>query len=348
MKIKGVDLFCGSGGLTCGLRRAGIDMVLGVDKEDYRTTYEKNNKKSVFWKTSIEGVTGDEILKKIDLSKNDKFLLAACAPCQPFSLRNKNRNSETVDDDRKNLLCEVVRIIKEMKRKPDVIFAENVPGIQENPIFIQFQDFLFSLYYSVASRVINAADYGTPQNRRRLILIARKDGHIDFPRKTHGDGADPHLTVRDALKGLPPISAGGESEGFFNHHCRALSPLNLKRINTIPKDGGSRDSLSRSLVLECHKKENVVHKDVYGRMAWDKPAPTLTTRCVSLTNGRFGHPTQNRAISVREAARLQGFPDSYVFYGTGIDSEAKQVGNAVPVPLAEAFGRHFTSLLSNS
>lgn len=342
-RIIAVDLFCGAGGLTCGLRKAGISVVLGIDKENYKLSYEKNNAGSAFWKTGIESVTGKEILDRLNLKREDRFLLAACAPCQPFSLQNKKRNSAEKADDRKNLLLEVIRLIQEMDRKPDFIFAENVPGIELNPVFRQFELFLYSMYYSVKHRVINAADYGTPQNRKRLILIAYKNGFIDHPKKTHGEGLLPYVTVREVLKGLPSIRAGGKSDKYPNHRCRQLSRLNLRRIKSIPKDGGSRMSLTKSLVLECHKKANV-HKDVYGRMAWDKPAPTLTTRCASLTNGRFGHPSQDRAISVREAARLQGFPDNYVFYGTGIDSEAKQVGNAVPVPLAAAFGKHFMSL----
>ncbi len=342
-RIVGIDLFCGAGGLTCGLKKAGIDILLGIDKEDYSKTYEKNNSGSQFWKTGIENVHGKDILSKISLKKSDKFLLAACAPCQPFSLQNKNRNSKRTSDGRKNLLLEVIRIMTEMERKPDYIFAENVPGIDENPVFVQFQDFLHSLYYSVMTKVVNAADYGTPQNRKRLILIASKEGFLEFPKKTHGESLQPHLTVKKAFKGLPPLKAGGQSAKYPNHFARNLSPLNLTRIKLIPKDGGSRESLPEKLVLECHKKVNV-HKDVYGRMFWRKPSPTLTTRCCSITNGRFGHPTQDRAISIREAARLQGFPDSYIFYGSGIDSQAKQVGNAVPVPLAKVFGKYFLQL----
>ncbi len=341
--IVAVDLFCGAGGLTCGLKRAGIKVALGIDKENYKKTYEKNNRGSVFLQAGIEDISGEGLLTKLALKKDEKLLLAACAPCQPFSLQNKNRHEAHKKDKRTNLLREVIRLISEMKRKPDYIFAENVPGIEENDVFVEFRDYLYSLYYSVSSRVVNAADFGTPQNRKRLILIAAKEGHLEFPKKTHGDGLRPHITVRDALTGLPPLKPGGQSAIYPNHQTRNLAPINVKRIKAIPKDGGSRHSLSASLVLECHKKANV-HGDVYGRMAWDKPAPTITTRCCSISNGRFGHPSQDRAISVREAARLQGFPDNYIFYGSGIESEAKQVGNAVPVPLAEIFGNYFLSL----
>jgi len=344
--IKAVDLFCGAGGVTCGLREAGIQVPLGLDKDDYRDTYEKNNSGSTFWQTSIEGVTGNDILGRISLKQGEKFLLAACAPCQPFSLQNKERHSIKVIDKRKNLLEEVIRIINEMKIKPDYIFAENVPGIKLNPVFRKFEEFLFSMYYSVKHQVVNAADYGVPQSRRRLILVAARDKFIDFPKRTHGEHLLPYNTVRQAFKGLPPITAGGRSLKHEGHVCRGLSPINLRRIKNIPKNGGSRTSLKGNLVLECHKKANV-HKDVYGRMSWDKPAPTLTTKCICLSNGRFGHPTQNRAISLREAAKLQGFPDDYIFYGTALDSKAKQIGNAVPVILSKAFGDYFISIESS-
>ncbi|MFH1310736.1 MAG: DNA cytosine methyltransferase [Candidatus Omnitrophota bacterium] len=342
-KIVAIDLFCGAGGVTCGMRKAGIRVPLGVDKDNFKDTYEKNNPGSLFWQADISKISGREIIERVNLQAGEKLLLAACAPCQPFSLQNKKRHQVGSEDKRENLLAEVIRIVDEMERKPDYIFAENVPGIKLNPVFKKFEEYLYSQYYSLKHGVVNAASYGTPQSRRRLILIAKKDGFIDFPKKTHGKGLKEEVTVKKAFKGLPPIKAGGGSLKYPDHICRKLSKTNLERLECIPKDGGSRDVLPNRLVLDCHKKANV-HKDVYGRMAWNKPAPTLTTRCICLSNGRFGHPSQNRAISVREAARLQGFPDEYIFYGNGLDSKAKQVGNAVPVQVAEAFGKYFLFL----
>lgn len=349
-KIVAVDLFCGAGGLTKGFSMAGIDVRLGVDAdESARDTYIRNNKKTTFWCRKIETVTGKEILDSIGLKKDELFLLSACAPCQPFSARNKKRLKADYVDERKNLLSCVIKIIAGMKRKPDLIFAENVPGIERNPVFVAFEDYLHGLEYALDYAVVNAADYGTPQSRKRLILIARKDDFIEIPKPSHGSGLKAYVTVRDAFKGLPPIKAGGESNKIPNHYCRDLAEINLKRLSETPDSGGSRiDWESKNLVLRCHKrlgeKKNKEHKDVYGRMAWDKPAPTLTTRCVSLSNGRFGHPTQDRAISIREAARLQGFPDNYEFFGPSMESEARQIGNAVPVTLAEAFGKHFATI----
>jgi len=344
-RIVAVDLFCGAGGLTKGLTMAGIDVRLGIDAdESSRDVYERNNKKATFWCKKIENIKGKEILEFINLKQNDLFLLAVCAPCQPFSKRNKKRLDKNHLDERKNLLTYVIKIMKGMPRKPDFIFAENVPGFERNPVFVEFEDYLHRLEFALDFGVVNAADYGTPQSRKRLILIARNDDFIEMPKPSHGIGLKPFVTVREAFKGLPPTKAGGSSSKVANHYCRNLTEINLSRLAETPKSGGSRtDWKSENLFLDCHKRlgRKEGHKDVYGRMDWDKPAPTLTTRCVSLSNGRFGHPSQDRAISVREAARLQGFPDTYKFYGPGIDAEARHIGNAVPVTLAKAFGKHF-------
>lgn len=343
-KIVGVDLFCGAGGLTLGMRKAGVDVRLGVDNDPrFKKTYESNNPKSTFLLADINKLTGREISKIIDLKKDEEFILAACAPCQPFSTHNKKSVLRGYDDDRGNLLSEVSRIIEELKRKPDYIFVENVPGLGDKryPVFDRFEDVLYRLQYTCISNTVDSARYGVPQHRKRFILIGKREiTHLSFPDMTHGPDKKEYKTVGDVLKGLPPIKAGGESKTVSNHRCRNLDKINIKRIKAVPKDGGSRTSFNKELVLKCHKDESTGHKDVYGRMAWNKPAPTITTKCICLSNGRFGHPTQDRAISIREAARLQTFPDNYVFYGTSLESQAAQIGNAVPVKLAEVFIRH--------
>ncbi len=343
-KVVGVDLFCGAGGITLGMRRVGIDVRLGVDRDiRFQKTYEVNNPKSRFLSVDISKLTGREILELIDIKNNEEFILAACAPCQPFSAHNKKNVFRGYHDDRGNLLSEVSRIIEELKRKPDFVFVENVPGLGDMryPVFEQFEDVLYRLQYTCVSDTVDAARYGVPQHRKRFILMGKKGiTHLSFPDTTHGPNKEQYETVGNYLRGLPPIKAGGKSPAVPNHSCRNLSELNLKRIRAIPKDGGSRISFSKELVLKCHTDESAGHKDVYGRMSWDRPAPTITTRCICLSNGRFGHPTQDRAISVREAARLQTFPDNYIFYGTSLDSQAAQIGNAVPVKLAEVFIRH--------
>jgi len=350
-KIIAVDLFCGAGGLTKGLLDAKIRVKLGIDVDPaFKETYERNNKGTTFWDRRIEDVSGDDISAFLKVQKNQKLMLAACAPCQPFSRQNKKSVLRGYDDERKDLLLEVVRIMKEMPRKPDYIFIENVPGLEDvsHSVGAKFQKYLRAAGYSIAADVKNATNYGVPQRRKRFIIIGvRGNRKLDLPEETHGKEKIAYVTVRSAFTTparLPTLRAGQKSAKVPNHKTRKLAPINLERLMEIPKDGGSRAALSKHLVNKGHEKVTG-HTDTYGRMAWDKPAPTLTCRCVSFSNGRFGHPTQNRAISVREAARLQTFPDSYVFYGTGIDSEAKQVGNAVPPLFAKHFGEHFQRIL---
>ncbi|MDD5209835.1 MAG: DNA cytosine methyltransferase [Elusimicrobiales bacterium] len=343
-KIVGVDLFCGAGGVTLGMRTAGIDVRLGIDKNNgFQKTYEFNNPGARFLAADITKITGNELLALIDLKSDEEFVLSSCAPCQPFSTQNRKNVLRGYEDDRSNLLSHVSRIIEELKRKPDYIFIENVPGVNDGGhlVFDRFHDVLYRLKYTCVSGVVDAADYGVPQHRKRFIFMGKKETtHMSLPDSTHGHNKESYKTVGNFIKDLPAIQAGEKSEVIPNHTCRNLSDLNLRRIRSVPKDGGSRNSFAKELVLKCHKNKYLGHKDVYGRLAWDKPAPTITTKCVCLSNGRFGHPTQDRAISVREAARLQTFPDSYVFFGTGISSQAAQVGNAVPVHLATVFVRH--------
>ena len=186
--------------------------------------------------------------------------------------------------------------------------------------------------------VLDAKHFGVPQTRRRFVLIASRTRLIALPRPTHGAGLLPYTTVKEAIEHFPPLSAGNRSRIIPNHVAACLSELNLQRMANTPPDGGDRRTWNESLVLECHKGEYDGHSDVYGRMFWDRPAPALTSKCNSLSNGRYGHPEQNRAISLREAASLQTFPDSYVFHG--LDQQiARQIGNAVPVVFASALGR---------
>lgn len=347
-----VDFFCGAGGLTKGFKSAGIDVRLGIDKDPiFRKTYTKNNRPTMFWCKSVEDVKSDEVWKCLSPNQRDKIVVAACAPCQPFSSQNKKNILKGFDDDRKDLLSEMLRIVKGFKRLPDYFFIENVPGFKKSdcPSYRHLKWFFRRNRYMFGEDVVDAACYGIPQRRKRFILIAKKmpsqqsTFSLPFPKTTHGPGKADFVTVGQTIKGLSRLKAGSRSRKDPNHRTRGLSFLNLKRIKNIPKNGGSRRDLPAKLVLRCHLKSKG-HNDVYGRMNSKEPAPTLTCKCVSLSNGRYGHPTQNRGISVREAALLQTFPSKYVFYGTGIASEAKQVGNAVPVKLAKIFGKHLINL----
>ena len=317
---------------------------LGVDWDsDAKVTYEENFSKAKFICKDIRKLAVKDLAPYV---KRRPILFGACVPCQPFSRQNRIRND---GDGRRTLLREFHRFVKAYR--PEYIFLENVPELNatedlKGP-FSEFLDFLESLGYSCAHKIIMAYHYGVPQRRRRLILVASRLGPIEFPSPTHGPKtSNPDLpTVWEHISSLPRLKAGKAHAKIPNHRAASLSALNLKRIASTPKGGGRLDWPKR-LDLECHK-EHSGHTDVYGRMAKHRPAAALTTRCTSLSNGRFGHPTQNRAISIREAACLQTFPMTFEFYGN-LTSMARQVGNAVPVELARIFGaailQHYRSI----
>ncbi|UCH71440.1 MAG: DNA cytosine methyltransferase [Thermoplasmatales archaeon] len=340
-KIVAIDIFCGVGGLTRGLSDAGIKVKKGYDIDHrLKETYEKNNEDVKFYCKDIKDLIGCEILKDLDL-KNNYLLLAGCAPCQPFS---KINNKMKKRDERKYLLDEFGRLVNEIK--PDFILLENVPGLQTRGtlIFNRFLNILDENKYNYVYDILDAKDYGVPQKRIRLILLASKYDNLSLPKATHGSivsGKLPYLTVRDTIKKYPRLRAGQKSKKIPNHESRDLSPKNKTRMKYIKKDGGSRTDLPERLQLKCHKKHNG-HSDVYGRMKWDDVSPTLTCKCISITNGRFGHPTQTRGISVREAAALQTFKDDYVLY-TFPSVAMEWIGNSVPVKFAEILGNCFIS-----
>lgn len=342
-KIVAVDLFCGAGGLTRGLLDAGIDVVCGIDSDEKCSlTYESNNirengRSAKYIKTDIRQIDGNYIKNIFTGSGGDYFMLAGCAPCQPFSRKNVKRNT----DGRVNLLTEFARLIE--ATKPDFVFMENVPDIEKihSEILSRFTDVLKNKGYFYDSSVINAKDYGVPQNRKRFVLIASKLSKITIPLSLR-DGNTGYITVKDAIGDtdkFPPINAGESHEVIFNHRCSNLSKLNLKRLEYTPIDGGSRKSWPNELVLECHKKISG-HWDAYGRMRWDSPAPTLTTRFSSITTGRYAHPEQNRAISMKEGASIQSFPYEYKFYGN-VQEISRQIGNAVPPKMAREICKVF-------
>jgi DNA (cytosine-5)-methyltransferase 1 len=334
--IVAIDVFCGAGGLTFGLQKAGINVIKGIDLDSsVEETYTKNNPKSQFLKSDIKDVTKESLLAGVDRSKN-RLLLAGCAPCQPFSLQNQKR---AMKDRRRSLIMEFYRLVKETL--PEYILIENVPGFmkENNKYHTHFVVGIRELGYNYVEKIVNAVNYGVPQIRRRYVLLASRLEQITFPEETHGMDKKPPKTVGDTIKKYPRITAGSCYKKIPNHISKNLSPKNMQRIKLIPKNGGSRSSLPKNLVLDCHKNYSG-HSDVYGRMDFNKPSPTLTCKCTSFSNGRFGHPTQNRSISVREAAALQTFPESYVFYGT-ITKVSTYVGNSVPVKLSFELGKTF-------
>jgi DNA (cytosine-5)-methyltransferase 1 len=248
-----------------------------------------------------------------------------------------------LEDDRANLLSELLRFVNAFN--PDLIFVENVPGLASKAKsigpFDELLDTLDRLRYWNAYGEFNCWDFGVPQKRRRFALVGSQLGPITFPSKTHGpDTSNPdYSTVQQWISDLPAIQAGERHQHIANHQAASLSTLNLDRIRATP-EGGSRRDWPEYLQLDCHRGDFKGYSDVYGRMRWDAPASALTTRCISYSNGRFGHPSQDRAISAREAASLQTFPRSFKFAGSLI-SVARQIGNAVPVLVSQRFGENF-------
>jgi len=341
LPIKVFDFFSGCGGTSRGFRNAGMDVVFALDNDpDAARTFKQNLPGIHFVCDDIQNVSCEALQPLIDECKGHPILFSGCAPCQPFTKQKTTRHS---DDDRRVLLNEFRRFVKHYQ--PEFVFIENVPGMQkvgqeEGPL-AEFLATLKGLAYKEAVAIVSSREYGVPQRRRRLVVVASRLGPIEIPLKTHGPGtASPEFSkVREWIQDLPDIAAGETHPSDPNHRAALLSPLNMERIRAIPP-GGDRLSWPDHLRLRCHSNGYRGHTDVYGRMRWDQPASGLTTRCISLSNGRFGHPQQDRAISVREAACLQTFPRDFVFYGS-LNSMARQIGNAVPVLLAERLGRNF-------
>lgn len=334
-KISCVDLFCGAGGLTHGFLLEGIPVVAGIDLDlACRFPYEANNGRARFIERDINAVTSDEL--KGLFGDADVTILAGCAPCQPFSTYAQRYELDG-KDGKWGLLYQFARLAE--GTMPDVITMENVPTVAKHEVFHDFIDTLKRLGYEVWFDVVDSSRYGVPQMRRRMVLLASKHGDIRMIAPTHKKP----ITVKQAIGRLRPLNAGESAPKDKLHAASMLSEKNLKRIKAS-KPGGTWRDWPKSLVAQCHRADSGrTYPGVYGRMEWDKPAPTMTTQCYGFGNGRFGHPEQDRAISLREAAILQSFPRDYAFIPK--DSEVnftmlgRLIGNAVPVYLGRAIAR---------
>ena len=332
--IKAIDFFCGAGGLTRGLLDAGISVVAGLDNDDrVRKTYERNNQPSRFIASDIRDVDIDALREELDIDQEEPTLYAACTPCQPFS----TLNTMHAVDGRKSLLLDFVAIVEQAP--PDYIIVENVPGLGNafgKEIYDEFERTLKERGFQIDAEMLDAKEFGLPQTRKRFILVASKHGRPHLPIRTT---KEQFRTVRDSIRRFPPIGHGERSGSYKNHLARKLLPHHMRIVEAVPVNGGSRrDVADTSILLKCHQKNPEAHKDVFGRMSWDLPAPTLTCRCTDVYCGRFIHPEQHRGISLREAAALQTFADHYEFFGDSILEQARQIGNAVPVRLAKLLG----------
>jgi DNA (cytosine-5)-methyltransferase 1 len=350
-KIKVVDLFCGIGGLTHGLQQVGLNVVSGFDSdESCKFAYEANNNSKFFHKDicflSSEEVNNHFVDAKIKV-------LVGCAPCQPFSSYNYKQN--VLEEDKWKLLYEFTRLIQDVK--PDIVSMENVPQLlnfQKVPVFQDFVRSLESLGYYISYKLVFAPDYGIAQKRKRLILLASRFDEIEIIPPTHTKKN--YLTVMDAIGELPPLEHGESDSVDFIHKASKLSELNIQRLKASKPGGSWKYDWSDDLLLKCHRIDSgKTYGSVYGRMKWDDQAPTITTFCTGIGNGRFGHPEQNRAISLREAAILQSFPIDYKFAANKKTLKhstiARQIGNAVPPALGRVIGmsivKHLSGLSKN-
>ncbi len=337
--IRAVDFFCGAGGVTCGFRQAGINVLAGIDIDSQcKDTYEKNNHDSQFIIRDISKFNPTELESILGISKNDNSLIfVGCSPCQYYT---NLKTDKTKSEESRLLLADFKTFVDYFR--PGFIFIENVPGLElktESPLG-EFKLFLIARGYSFDDSVLNTKYYGVPQNRRRYMLIATRLGeNLKLPK---GD-KEKIVTVREAIGNVNvfhPIPAGYIDKTPLQNSTAQLQKNNIKRIQRVEHDGGDRKAWANDpeLQLKCYL-EHEGHWDVYGRMFWDKPSPTITTRFCSLSNGRYGHPEQDRAISLREGATLQSFPLNYVFYAKGQGTIGRMIGNAVPPLMAKHIGK---------
>lgn len=331
-KIEAIDLFCGIGGLTYGLKKAGIDVLAGLDNDDSCSfSYEKNNN-SKFILADISNYNFRE-MEKI-YSEGSIKVLVGCAPCQPFSSHTfKKKNKQK--DDRWNLISYFVNAIRVLN--PEIISMENVRGIIKTDVFKEFVEEIRALNYKIDYKVVYAPQYGIPQNRSRLVFLASRLGKISVPEETHKK--ENYITVGMTIKHLPKIKPGDIDLKDRIHRTISLSPLNMKRIQQSKPKGTWKD-WDPELLPNCYRRESgKTYTSVYGRMSWDDVSPTITTQFYNYGSGRFGHPEQNRALSLREGALLQTFPASYEFGSIPMSTIARHIGNAVPPKLGYMIGK---------
>ena len=339
-----VDLFCGAGALSHGFLQEGFLIACGYDiDESCRFPFEENNR-APFVRQDVAEINAEDITK--EFTSTLPKILIGCAPCQPFSMYSQGRN-----DPKWQLLTDFSRLIVEIE--PDVVTMENVPRLvrfQGGRIFDTFVNKLKEVGYYVCFTIAHCPNFGVPQDRDRLVLIASRHGEPVLPEPTHA--LDEHVTVSDAIKGMRPLAAGEVDTTDRLHRSSGMSKLNLERIRTsLP--GGSWHDWHPDLVAECHRRHTGQgYRSVYGRMRWDRPSPTITTQFYGFGNGRFGHPEQDRALSLREGAILQTFPPDYTFVPPcepiQFKNVGRMIGNAVPVALARAIARAIRNHLEDS
>ena len=341
-RFSAIDLFCGCGGLTLGLRKAGFKVLAAVDNDLLAVdTYRKNHRRTHLIQDDIQSVEPVAIMEQLKLRAGDLDLLAGCPPCQGFSTLRTFNGGYEIDEPMNDLVFEFARFARVLK--PKTLMMENVPGLMDDDRLRRLRRRLRTLGYKCDAKVFDAACFGVAQRRRRMILLGSR---IDCP-----DFAMPIRRKRTVAEALRVLRAPESSEDPIHNYPVRRADHVLSLIRRIPKDGGSRTDLPVEDQLECHQRFDGF-KDIYGRMAWRKPAPTITCGCINPSKGRFVHPEEDRAITLREAAVLQGFPKGYLFDLTrGRYSVAQMIGNAFPPKFAEhharSLYRHLKASLQN-
>lgn len=346
-KLKAVDFFCSGGGMTCGLKQAGIDVIAGIDNDpSCKETYEKNNVGSKFICEDVFTLKEQDLVQRLSLKKNDdNLILIGCSPCQYWSIIRTNKTKSTKS---KNLLIEFNRFVDFLN--PGYVLVENVPGILTRKDKSGLDNFIASLEskgYKVHFDIVNMNHYGVPQSRRRFSLLAtRLHEKSIFPTPNRSN----FPKVKDVLgakNGFRKVSPGHRDKTVFHHSTANIIEKNILRLKKTPKSGGSWKDWANDKKLKRMSYAGNGFPDNYGRMSWDKPAPTITTKFVSISNGRFAHPEEDRGLSIREGATLQTFPKSYIFPSESIGLAAKIIGNAVPPLFAKSLGETIVKAHSN-
>lgn len=334
-KPQAIDLFCGCGGLTLGLKQAGFEVVAGVELDNLAaSSYRNNHRNTQMYQGDIQTLNPIDIMQELGIQKGELTLLAGCPPCQGFSTLRTGNGSKKIDDPMNDLVFEFIRFTEAIL--PKAIMMENVPGLASDYRVSRIVTCLEQMGYNCDSQIFDASKFGVPQRRRRMILVGLQNQKPIFaPEKKK------RVNVRQAIGALP--QPGNSGDPLHNYKVNRTSRI-IELINKIPLDGGSRTDLPFDDQLPCHQKCNG-YKDTYGRMTWSKPAPTITGGCINPSKGRFLHPEQNRAITLREAALLQGFPKNFKFdLSNGLYATAQMIGNAFPPTFAK---EHAKSLLAS-
>lgn len=341
-KLKAVDFFCSGGGMSFGIQEAGIEILAGIDfDKNCKETYEANIKGAEFIHADVFDLKEEDIKNRLDLKQNDdNLVLIGCSPCQFWSIINTDK---TKSAESKNLLVEFSRFVKYFR--PGYVVVENVPGVLRRKDESGLNEFIEWLknngYENPHFKVHNVNDFGVPQNRKRFTLIATRVSQEEIkPLELEGK----KLTVKDVLgveNGFKKIEPGHKDKTEFLHTVPSISDVNKRRLKKVKKDGGNRLGFANDpeLQLKCFEGKDNSFKDTFGRLWWNRPSPTITTKFFSISNGRFVHPEEDRALSIREGATLQSFPIKYKFFGTSTSNIARMIGNAVPPKYATAIGK---------